>query len=236
MIPANPQIFSKQLNSIRFPKTDEIRKPIEWILPMEKLDETREPCDWAAEQAYITMLNQIKLLQKLESDRNLTEKQLRLNKEEQSYWLDARNDLVKGIVEQFSTMEVIKSFPEMTTVQENGKVIFDLEKFKDLISVTEKGEIFIDEYHNHIKDLDKKVDLKRKETERLNNEVLVKTNKRLEESHIEFDKQCEKIQEECKNNEVLTEEEALQELTSKTGVIEAEDFTTLDHWKVDVEK
>ena len=195
MIPANPQIFSKQLNSIRFPKTDEIRKPIEWILPMEKLDETREPCDWAAEQAYITMLNQIKLLQKLESDRNLTEKQLRLNKEEASYWLDARNDLVKGIVEQFSTMEVIKSFPEMTTVQENGKVIFDLEKFKDLISVTEKGEIFIDEYHNHIKDLDKKVDLKRKETERLNNEVLVKTNKRLEESHIEFDKQCEKIEE-----------------------------------------
>ena len=105
-----------------------------------------------------------------------------------------------------------------------------------MISVTEKGEIFIDEYHNHIKDLDKKVDLKRKETERLNNEELVKTNKRLEESHIEFDKQCEKIQEECNNNEVLTEEEALQELTSKTGVTEAEDFTTLDHWKVDVEK
>ena len=131
MIPANPQLFNKQLNSIRFPKTNIIRKPIDWILPMEKLDENREPCDWAAEQAYMTMLNQIKLLQKLESDRNLTEKLLRLSKEEESYWLDARNELVRGIVEQFSTMEVIKSFPEMTTVQKDGKIIFDLEKFSN---------------------------------------------------------------------------------------------------------
>lgn len=231
MIPANPQLFNKQLNSIRFPKTNEIRKPIDWILPMEKLDENREPCDWAAEQAYMTMLNQIKLLQKLESDRNLTEKLLRLSKEEESYWLDARNELVKGIVEQFSTIEVIKSFPEMTTVQKDGKVIFDLEKFKDLISVNEKGEIFIDEYHCQMKDIEKKIEVKRKETRRLENEQLIKTNKKLTESHVEFDKQCEKIQEECKNNLVLTEEESIKELTSKTGLIEAEEFT--NNWKVE---
>lgn len=218
MIPANTETFSDDLNAIRFPKPEVFRKPIEWIIPLEKLDENRNPEEWASEQAFNTMMNQTKLLQKLESDRHLTEKLLALSSDEREEWDKHMKQIVKGIVENFSIMEVIHNFPDHTKVKD-GKVVFDLEKFKHLITKNDKGEIYVDEYQNIAKDMDKKVKAM-KEKNRIDAE-----NKKQEQIKIAVedcklvDEKNNKLKEECKENKVLTEKEAIEELTSKESVV-----------------
>ncbi len=218
MIPANTKTFSDDLNAIRFPKPEIPRKPIEWIVPLEKLDENRPPDEWASEQAFSHMMNQIKLLQKLESDRMLTEKLLPLTDDETVEWDKSMKQLVKGIVENFSIMEVIHNFPQHTKVVD-GKMVFDMESFKNLISKNEKGEIYIDEYQATANEMNKKSkETKKKNQEKREVEETKKMEMAVEECKL-IDEKIEKLKKEAEGNTVLTEEQAIAELTSKDAVV-----------------
>ena len=156
MFPAQPEQFSKDLDLLRFPDKypDEIRRPINWIIPLKKFEKdengnTPKEEEFAVKQAYNCMMSQIKLLQKLHSDRGLSKNYKKFSDEEEEIWIVEELKICKGIVENFSVIEVVKQFPKYTKVREDGKVSFDIEAFKGMVSHNpekKEGDNFVDEY------------------------------------------------------------------------------------------
>lgn len=156
MFPANPEKFNDELNRLRRPQDfpDDKRYPINWIIPLKKftteeLEDDEAHSKFAISQAYNCMMGQIKLLQKLHSDRGMSNQYKNFDNEEIEIWKNEELKLAKGIVENFSIIEVVKEFPKFTKMNEEGKMIFDIENFKSMISKNpeNKGDkCFIDEY------------------------------------------------------------------------------------------
>ena len=212
MIPANPDLFNKQLEAIRFPKEDIHRTPLLWILPMKDFKEDEECSEeFATRQALDLMMGQIKLLQKLESDRLLTIRLLPFNEKEEEEWLEAKDKLISKMLENFSIIEIIKDFPQYTKIDDKGKVIFDIDKFKHLLCKDKDGNLFCDEYQIE-----------------LENEKNEKTRKNYQEEHKKKVEEEKKIIEDCEKNDTV-------EIDLLKDSIQVEPKETLEHWGIDIE-
>ena len=145
--PSNPSTFKKELDAIRFPTPEkQPRKPIDWLVPVIEIEGEISEQDEATQKAHSAMMSYIKLLQKHHSDQIMTTKILPFNEEEHSMWRDDREQIMWKIVENFSIIEVVKLFPKLTTRDENGKIVFNLDAFSGVSSKTKEGQYYIDEY------------------------------------------------------------------------------------------
>ena len=145
--PSNPSTFKKELDAIRFPTPEkQPRKPIDWLVPVIEIEGECSEQEEATQKAHTNMMTYIKLLQKHHSDQIMTTKILPFNEEEHSMWRDDREQIMWKIVENFSIIEVVKLFPKLTTRDENGKIVFNLDAFSGVSSKTKEGEFYIDEY------------------------------------------------------------------------------------------
>lgn len=145
--PANTETFKKELDAIRFPTPEkQPRKPIDWLVPVIEIEGECSEQEEATQKAHTNMMSYIKLLQKHHSDMIMTNKILPFNEEEHNYWKEDRDQIMFKIVENFSIIEVVKLFPKLTSRNEDGKIVFNLDAFTGVSSKTEDGEIYIDEY------------------------------------------------------------------------------------------
>ncbi len=147
--PLRPETFSADLQAIREPTDDTVRKPLEWAVPVyEKLAEDGDDkSDECADKAYANMMSYIKMLQKHYSDFIMTTKIKPFTDEEEKLWQNDRNDIMLKIVEHYSIIEFVRLFPHMTRKDEaTGRTEFDLKAFNPYARQTKDGSIYIDEY------------------------------------------------------------------------------------------
>lgn len=147
MIPANTSTFHDDLENLRNPKEGVIRTPINWTTPLEKYSQDGDHLEQATTQSYKIMMSHIKIAQKICSDRHMTNSIKELNDKEKLIWNVAELVNLKAIVDNYSQIEVINAYPDYTSVNKDGKLEFDISKFKSLLTSKDKGKsIFIDEY------------------------------------------------------------------------------------------
>lgn len=145
--PANPSTFKKELDAIRFPTPEkQPRKPIDWLVPVIEIEGECSEQEEATQKAHNNMMTYIKLLQKHHSDMIMTNKILPFNEEEHNIWKEDRDQIMFKIVENFSIIEVVKLFPKLTSRNEDGKIVFNLDAFTGVASKTKDGELYLDEY------------------------------------------------------------------------------------------
>ena len=92
------------------------------------------------------MMSYIKLLQKHYSDLIMTTKIKELTEEEEKLWEKDRYDVMFKIVEHYSMIEFVKTFPDMCKQDENGQMRFDLKAFHPHLKEGKDGKLYIDEY------------------------------------------------------------------------------------------
>lgn len=145
--PFNPETFSAELNAIRFPKEGVLRKPIEWLIELRDIPKELEKLnDQAVFQSKTTLSTYLKLLQKHYSDKIMTEKILKFTDEEKELWSNERDKILYRIVENYSIMEMITVFPQLTKANKDGKLEFDISAFSAIAKQTDDGQIYFDEY------------------------------------------------------------------------------------------
>ena len=145
MEPLNKETFTADLEAIRNPTDDVVRKPLQWLVPNaeSKAETPEEEC---ADRAFKTMMSYIKLLQKHYSDLLMTSKIKELTEEEDKLWEKDRYDVMYKIVEHYSMIEFVKNFPEMCKPDEDGQMQFDLSAFHPHLKKGKNGQLYIDEY------------------------------------------------------------------------------------------
>lgn len=145
MEPLNKETFSVDLEAIRNPTDDVVRKPLEWLVPNAESN-AETPEEECADRAFKTMMSYIKLLQKHYSDLLMTSKIKELTEDEDKLWEKDRYDIMYKIVEHYSMIEFVKNFPEMCKSDEDGKMQFDLTAFHPHLKKAPNGQLYIDEY------------------------------------------------------------------------------------------
>ena len=145
MEPLNKETFSAELEAIRNPTDDVVRKPLQWLVPNaeSKAETPEEEC---ADRAFKTMMSYIKLLQKHYSDLIMTTKIKEFTDEEKELWDKDRYDIMFKIVECYSMIEFVKNFPEMCKQAEDGTMQFNLSAFHPNLKKGKNGQLYIDEY------------------------------------------------------------------------------------------
>ena len=145
MEPLNKETYSADLEAIRNPTDDVVRKPLQWLVPNAESN-AETPEEECADRAFKTMMSYIKLLQKHYSDLIMTAKIKELTEEEDKLWDKDRYDIMFKIVEHYSMIEFVKTFPEMCKQDENGTMQFDLKAFHPHLKEGKDGQLYIDEY------------------------------------------------------------------------------------------
>ena len=192
--PLRPETFSADLEAIRAPTDDTVRKPLEWAVPVyeKQAEDGEEKNDECARRANANMMSYIKMLQKHYSDFIMTTKIKAFTDAEEVLWQTDRNDIMLKIVEHFSIIEFVRVFPHLTKKDEStGLTEFDLSAFNPYARQTKDGKVYIDEYQ-----------LQRDMKISQENEVIA------EKSHCDFDEELGRR---------LTEDE-VRERTAKTDL------------------
>ena len=147
--PLKPETFSADLEAIRAPTDDTVRKPLEWAVPVyeKQAEDGDEKGDECARRANANMLSYIKMLQKHYSDFIMTTKIKPFTDDEEVLWQNDRNDIMLKIVEHYSIIEFVRVFPHLTKKDEaTGLTEFDLAAFNPYARQTKDGKVYIDEY------------------------------------------------------------------------------------------
>jgi len=159
--PLRPETFSEDLRKLMQPTDEEVRTPLEFIVPIRdtEKDDRGEEC---ADKAFYNMMGYVKMLQKHYSDMIMTRKIKPFSDEEEKHFEKHRYDIMMKIVEQFSIIEFVRLFPNLTKENEDGKMQFDLSAFSPFAKRTVDGSVYIDEYalnkahEKHLLEEDKK--------------------------------------------------------------------------------
>ena len=192
--PLRPETFSADLEAIRAPTDDTVRKPLEWAVPVyeKQAEDGEEKGDECARRANANMMSYIKMLQKHYSDFIMTTKIKAFTDAEDKLWQEDRDSIMLKIVEHFSIIEFVRVFPHLTKKDEaTGLTEFDLSAFNPYARQTKDGKVYIDEYQ-----------LQRDMKISQENEVIA------EKSHCDFDEELGRR---------LTEDE-VRERTAKTDL------------------
>lgn len=145
MEPLNPDTFAQDLDAIRAPKEDTVRKPLQWVVPSVST-ECDDKADECADRAFFNMMSYVKLLQKHYSDMIMTENIKKFTDEENELWEKDRKDIMFKIVEHFSIIEFVRVFPKLSKPNEDGKMVFDLSAFHPHLKQAKNGGLYVDEY------------------------------------------------------------------------------------------
>lgn len=193
--PLRPETFSADLEAIRAPTDDTVRKPLEWAVPVyeKQAEDGDEKGDECARRANANMMSYIKMLQKHYSDFIMTTKIKAFTDAEEVLWQNDRNDIMLKIVEHFSIIEFVRVFPHLTKKDEStGLTEFDLSAFNPYARQTKDGKVYIDEYQ-----------LQRDMKISQENEVIA------EKAHCDFDEELGRR---------LTEDEVAERTATKTDL------------------
>jgi hypothetical protein len=143
--PLRPYTFSEDLRKLMQPADEDVRTPLEFIVPIRDTenDDRSEEC---ADKAFYNMMGYVKMLQKHYSDMLMTQKIKPFSDEEEKHFEKHRYDIMLKIVEQFSIIEFVRLFPNLTKENEDGKTEFDLRAFSPFARRAVDGSVYIDEY------------------------------------------------------------------------------------------
>jgi hypothetical protein len=192
--PADPETFSASLKTLLSPTDDDVRHPLEFIVPtadVEKVDDKTAEC---ADKAFYSMMGYVKMLQKHYSDLLMTTKIKEFSPEESILWEKHRFDIMLKLVEHFSIIEFVRLFPHMTKEGDDGKVQFDLTAFSPFAKQGKDGAVYIDEYA-----LNKA------------HRQQAKDHKRADEAHCDYD---------VGKGRILTEDEVREQTVLLPAVVE----------------